>query len=499
MISPLLVLAILGADFVQQEFDGVIPYEPAPYGTPEKGKGFRLGDFNGDGASDVITKDTLLFQIDGGFPRRGQRPLPNFGGRAAGDVWGLDLYFLLADRLEVVRWSNDTWQRVLSQEMVWPRAGLITQLSSSPEENSISFATFLFDLDGQGAPEIILPGEDGVHVYRRKGPFFEPAGTLLAAVPPLTLANADNVALWPKERRVLAPPTQTRTFSFTIQERQIRLAYASPAPGGMVQHRICQYPVLTGEAGFSLGQEPALDVTSKPVPPGVNAMFLNNDDAIDLCQTQVTSMLTSTVPVPVLNVSLSTDGGETFTSIRSVTLTTTPRFADMNGDGFLDFIGERTALFDGGLRETLLRAMSRRRLEHEVRVHLQSATKGFSNTPVFAHLFSVDLDKAPLHQSPLFMRYTRGSLLDTQGDFDANGFLDAAIQDRPDRISVYRGSQTGFDDAPYATITLPAIESFCVADLNADGRDDILADAPVPGAPDRPSRTSIYLMKGGAQ
>lgn len=499
MISPLLVLAILGAEFVQQEFDGAIPYEPAPYGTPEKGKGLRLGDFNGDGASDVITKDMLLLQSGGGFPRQGQHSLPNFGGRAAGEVWGQDLYFLLSDRLEIVRWSGDTWQRVLSQEMTWPRAGLVSQLVGSPQETSISFAAFLFDMDGQGAPEIVLPGEDGVHIYRRSGLFFEAAGTLLTSVPPLTVANAGNVALWPKERRILAPPTQTRTFAFSVLEQQFRLSYAAPAPGGMVQHRLCHYPVILGEDGFSLGPTPALDATSKPVPPGVIAMFLNEDDVIDLCQVQVTSMLTSTVPVPVLNVSLSINGGETFTSIRSVTLSTTPRFADMNGDGLLDFIGERTALFDGGLRETLLRTMSRRRLEHEVRVHLQSTSRGFSGTPVFAHLFSVDLDKAPLHQSPLFMRYTRGSLLDTQGDFDADGFLDAAIQDRPDRISVYRGSQTGFDDAPYATITLPSIESFCVADLNADGRDDILADAPVPGAPDRPSRTGIYLMKGGAQ
>ncbi|MCC6488207.1 MAG: VCBS repeat-containing protein [Candidatus Hydrogenedentes bacterium] len=498
MISPILVLAILGADFVQQEFDGVIPYEPAPYGTPEKGKGFRLGDFNGDGASDVITKDFLLLQLGGGFPRQGQRPLPNFGGRAAGDLWGQDLYFLLSDRLEIVRWSGDTWQRVLSQDMSWPRTGLVSQLAGSPQDNSVSFASFLFDVDGQGTPEVILPAEDGVHIYRRNGAFYEAAGTLLASLPPFTLENAGDVTLWPQKRRALSPPRQTRTFSFSLREQQVCLAYASPVAGGMVQHRLCHYPVLPGKDGFSLGPEPALDTLSKPVPAGVSALFLNGDDVIDLCQTQVTSMTTSTVPVPVLDVSLSTNGGETFTTLRSVTLTTTPRFADMNGDGLLDFIGERTALFDGGLRETLLRAMSRRRVDHEVRVHLQSAARGFSASPLFSHLFAVDLDKAPLHQSPLFMRYTRGSLVNMQGDFDADGFLDAAIQDRPDRIAVYRGSQSGFETVPYAAITLTAIESFCVADLNADGRADVLADAPVPGAPDRPSRTSIFLMKGGA-
>ena len=96
------------------------------------------------------------------------------------------------------------------------------------------------------------------------------------------------------------------------------------------------------------------------------------------------------------------------------------------------------------------------------------------------------------------MRYTRGSLLSVQGDFDGDGFLDAAVQDRPDRISVYCGSRVGFEDSPYATIALPSIESFCVADLNGDGRADILADAPTLGAPAQPSRTGLFLMEGAA-
>lgn len=104
-----------------------------------------------------------------------------------------------------------------------------------------------------------------------------------------------------------------------------------------------------------------------------------------------------------------------------------------------------------------------------------------------------------------FSKQRRQALIDsgravslTLGDFDQDGWLDIAAADFPrERVVIFSGSARGFEAARMTAIAVPSAISLETADLNADGRLDLI----VGSYQDRESGThdgGTYLFWGSA-
>ncbi len=179
------------------------------------------------------------------------------------------------------------------------------------------------------------------------------------------------------------------------------------------------------------------------------------------------------MPMPFIQTSVSTDGGKTFFRATSLGAVPLRLLTDYNEDGRMDLLSETKRLIEGGIRETLVRGLTRREVDLEVEVRLQEAGK-FPSKPTFTGKFTIQLDKPPANQSNMFLRFLSGFLFSLSGDFDGDGIHDAAIQDRPNRIAVHRGSPTSFSSSISASIPIDTDSVFFVADVDGDGRSDVL-------------------------
>ncbi len=178
-------------------------------GTGEAHLNARHADIDHDGANDIITPTFVAFQRNGSFPKNQQTPLPSFDGALA-DIWGSEIYLLQKDRITALRWAKSEWQQTLSQPMSWAAPVMETFPSpkfadNSPRRLSFEDGRFLFDLNGDNKPEIIRVAADGVHVYAKKGLFFEETAVWRVLPPPEVMAFPSKI--WPdSDREIELPP-----------------------------------------------------------------------------------------------------------------------------------------------------------------------------------------------------------------------------------------------------------------------------------------------------
>ncbi|MCL4691116.1 MAG: hypothetical protein KJ060_01185, partial [Candidatus Hydrogenedentes bacterium] len=280
------------------------------------------------------------------------------------------------------------------------------------------FERFLYDLDGDGRPEIVLPSENGLAVFARKGPFFAPAGVLRYNAQPAV--RPVDALLWPETRRRIALPVVAFSHNYAIEGDRLLLLrdQVSDHTQGRSRWVAEQYEILLGDE-FSLSTDGTVLSESEPV--NGRTVYLNQDDHVDFFTEEVSYNTDKATPTPTLTVKISTNGGQSFDTIRNTSLSNAPAFGDMNGDGRQDLIVDRTTLFDAGLRETFLRVMTRSQLEHEVRIHFQSKTGSFAQSPDVTRTFTLELGKPIVQPSTMQLRYTGGWLFDYRGDFDGDG------------------------------------------------------------------------------
>ena len=71
---------------------------------------------------------------------------------------------------------------------------------------------------------------------------------------------------------------------------------------------------------------------------------------------------------------------------------------------------------------------------------------------------------------------------------------DVLIRDRIDRFAAYRGRATGFDSAPMSVVSVgdSGTWSFGVADIDGDGRSDMVLSSP---ADEAGSGARVYLAR----
>jgi len=498
MIAAVLMVALHGAVFVEQEYAGPFPVSSREYGCHEPG--FRIVDVDGDGATDILQTNEVVFQRDGAFRNENRKALPDLGEPAVCQVWNRDIYFRTPTRLEVIRWEEPGWKRILSQEIDWPAAGDLDEGGGPNEAGRAAvnkFGGYLHDLDDDDTPEIAVPGLDGVHIYRREDSFFEPAG-VLDIYPPLRLEPKMGVALWPENDRVIQPPYLRRSCSYRFEGGQVTVGSRNALSQSRIQFRVAHFP-LVAEADDTFRVAPPTEVSSEPViGRHTVAIRLNEDDIIDLCRFDWRRIYRSSLPMPISEVAVSTDAGKSFVTIQMLANDGATQVIDLNGDRRMDLIVQGMEVFDGGLRETVLQVTSRRRVDMRVHFYLQNVGNTFTRDPNIVHTFGVELDKPPIHWTGMVRRMIDGELLNLEGDFDGDGFRDAAVHDRPDRIAVYLGSLTGFQSKPYGEIPASPNSDFYAADFDSDGRSDIVVSHQGEDNRAVPLRDVLYLLRDSA-
>jgi hypothetical protein len=456
----------------------------------------RCADLDGDGPNDIITPTAAAFQRNGQFPKAQQTPLPHFDGLAYMDVWDNEIYVLMRDRIEVLRWSKSEWQRTLSQPIDWGDAVRRACFGSDPPAKSSAplFEHFLCNVDGSRSPEIVRVAVDGIHVFSKKDLFYAEAA-VWQIVPPLR-AYVPRGTLWPSAaRRIKVPQLMSRA---TVRVEKTGVSVQTQIPAGIARtfYRQDSY-AFDAARGLSLSPAPDRSIESEVVDRGYECTELNRDDVMDLIRVDITGETAAPLAMPIVETSVSTDGGKTFFTAKSLGAKPLRAVTDFNQDGRLDLVSENKRLVEGGICETLVRGLTRREVDLEVAVRLQDESGGFPAKPTFSQTFAIALDKPPAYQSAMFMSFLYGGLFSLDGDFDGDGIRDAVIHDRPDRITIRRGAPSGISSEVLATLPASAQRQFAIVDIDGDGRSDLLLSGGS-GTDKADGEKAVYLSRESA-
>ncbi len=477
MIAALVPLVLCGLTFVEQDIPDVNLGAVDLY-SGQRDPAFLRADFDGDGTLDLLLPMYLAFQRSGGFSKSQIAPIPDFGESPHCDLWGRDLYLCLSDRIELIRWDGVQWRRILSQQLIWPpdcRFKTFSTTSDNESPKALRFHKFLQDLDGDGKPEIIVPARDAVHVFRQGELFFEDAAQW-DVYPSKKVQESEMEPIWPPRNRTI------RTLSIgwncglyvsgsTLVIEEVEGLRPSERQYTSVTRR------LTFDKGFAVLGDPNPPKVYT-VPSNTRSCRLNDDDMADFAGHSNENSRTGPIPFPVLTLKVSTDGGASWTSLRTTVSRQQCYCVDMNADGRLDLIAESSGLFQGGMRELATSFLTGRTIGHNVNVVPQQPDGKFIQDKAIRGRFTIQLDAPPMQNSPMFRAYQKGHLLDLTGDFTGDALLDLAVHEAPDRIAVYPNTGAGFAATPLAVLSTLPDWAFAVGDVDGDKRADIVLSGP---------------------
>ena len=506
MIAALQILVVGAVTFVAQDLADL----GADVGSAEPGFQYRLADLDGNGQQDLILPSGVYFQHNGAFSDLMKGPSPAPDAPTACDVWNDTLYLRLPDRLQKVRWEGKAWSVQSEQPASWPDPGNRMLLSMYATPGGMRFERFLHDVDGDGTPEIVVPTERGLSVFRTAADGSYQKAADLDVFPPLQLARVEGRHLWPESERRMTFPARTMNCRYNVNGNEISVITREDAHGD-VRHEDVRRPTMTlgtlaryrvrhftidADALQLVAAETREEVT-EPFAPHLELVRLNDDGVIDIAGGDWQVVQSSPLPMPIYETKASTDGGKTFKTARVTGFRPHQSFIDVNHDGNTDMVTESTSLFDGGVRESLSRFCTSTEIRHEIRVYLQDASGQFAQKPGLSGVFYIELESAAIRGGVMFNRYQSGELFNLTGDFNGDGWNDALVQDRPGRLALFLGRSDGFDTRPCASIPIESLNRFTVADYNGDGRADVAVhwyDADEPAAQ---LKTKLYLTREG--
>ena len=474
MIAAIAALALGGILFVEQEIPG-LPFGWSLYAGPSLGH-CRQADLDHNGYTDLILDKQVFFQQGGLFVVDAPAPTPGADRGAACDVWGDTIFLRDEQGLELLVWRDGAWETVLEQEVDWPAPVAVTPPDlTAGRAPGVAFERFLHDIDANGTPEIVVPAEDGIHIFEKRETEYQDVARL-DVLPRLEFAPRPDVLLWPPEARRIAWPAREMGCRFSLEGNRLWVVSPESLPGARVRYRITRF-ALDVENGYRLVEEKTSQDFSDATPadPLMQPFRLNSDETMDFVRQDTYTSEASVLPVPICETQASTDGGRSFQRARNVAFLRAwgGSYVDFDGDGDMDMITHTTGLFDGGVRESVTRLLTSPVIEHEVGVHLQDADGRFSQTPDVRGRFTLRLDAAPF-RSDLFWQYRVGLMIDLTLDLDGDGRCDLIVHDRPDRLAVHLNRGRAFSKEAAATIRMPRESTFVVVDVDADGRNDIV-------------------------
>ena len=95
----------------------------------------------------------------------------------------------------------------------------------------------------------------------------------------------------------------------------------------------------------------------------------------------------------------------------------------------------------------------------------------------------------------MFREYRNGELVNLSGDLNGDGRRDLVAKTRPDLLSIFLSRDTTFSKSADRTLPLPEHTRFGVADIDADGRSDIVVYSdPAPDTNEQ-AKTLVYFSR----
>ena len=495
MMAALQILAIGAVTFVAQDLADLT----VDVGATGPGFTYRLADLDGNGQQDLVLPFGVCFQHNGAFSDRMKAPSPSSNSPAACDIWAGTMYLRLPDRLQEVRWEGKAWSIKSDQPISWPDPGNQMLLSMYAAPAGLTFERSVQDIDGDGAPEIVVPTERGLAVFHTGADGSYAEAARLDVFPPFQLARVEGRQLWPEIERRLTFPARTMNCRYNVDGNQVAIVTREDCPtmtlGTLARYRVTHFTIDAHT--FQLVADETREDVTEPFPPHLQLVRLNDDGIADIAGGDWQVVQSSPLPMPIYETKASTDGGKTFKTARVTGFRPHQSFIDVNHDGRTDMVTESTGLFEGGVRESLNRFCTSKEIRHEIRVYLQEASGRFAQKAGLSGVFYIELDAAPIRGGAMFNRYQSGELFNLTGDFNGDTWNDALVQDRPGRLALFLGGHDGFDSRPAASITIENMNRFTVADYNGDGRADIAVHWYNNGEPAAQLKTKIYLTREG--
>lgn len=493
MISLVLAAALGAVTFLEQDIPGLDAGRVNPW-TGGVTTNFRHADLDGDGAPDLVLPDSVCFQRDGSFLRENRAPIPHAGDSPRCDLWPGQLFLWLDGRLTVVERHEDNWRTVLEHDLEWPGSDPPGPLPGA-ENPGVCFQRFLEDLDEDGVPELVAPSPEGIHVFASNDGRY--AETIcLDVFPPLSFSGMSRQPLWPPEQRTVLLPTRQMTCRFFIDNRHVVVISRDHLPTGFVRFRTVSH-TLSDTRPFDLLPGQSEEHVTEPLPAFLEPCRLNNDGRIDYAGGSWHVSKSSVAPVPVFETHVSTNGGASCDVVRTRSFRPLCSFLDVNGDGRLDLVAESTGLFEGGSRETLNRFLTDRRIDHEVRIHYQGVSGGFSKSADVRGRFTLTMESVPARNGGMFRRYQAGELVNMTGDFNGDGFRDTLVRDRSDRLVLFLLRDGEFPARPAGDLEIQPEWQFAVTDVDGDGRSDVVIRGIDPVDRNGLGQTRVYLTREG--
>ncbi len=445
--------------------------------TGEPTVNFRHADVNGNGLPDLVFGDRVIFQTPDGFATE---PLPLPEPRAASlvDVWENAVYRLFPDRLERLEWDEGDWNRTefALDTGIAPKGGGAYSLSDRRRTAPPQLSRFLHDIAQDGIPAVVTADEKGIRIYAlgSSSPYADYKSVAYHAVfPAIRPARPTTPNLWPPEAREVVLPATEMSCRFYLDGPRLTVIDRESLPDQTAVFRITRYRI-DSDNGYAFDPEYTQEFVTEPLPDHLQPCRLTDNDLVSFAGGEWTLSRDSMVPSPVFETSVTTDGGHTIQHVRTRSFRPLCLFVDFNGNGRRDLIAETTGLAEGGLRETVTRFTTQHSVRHGVQVHLQAPDGTFPPRPDIQGQFNIQIEHPPLQSGELYHRYQSGELVNLSGDFSGDGFRDLVIQERPDRLAIYRGSASGFSSRPFLTLPMEPGWRFSVADIDGDGLSDII-------------------------
>lgn len=432
----------------------------------EPAANFIHADLNGDGLADLLFQNGAKIQGSSKeFSETFAFPAHTSPGQV--DAWKDTIYVRSPQKLFLLHFSNTDWETTQEIAFEWPRTPV-----SRDEHSSNRLSSFLYDINDDDSPEMVLVTQDALHVYRVSG------GTIVEqaawqVIPPLRLLQPDPQPLWPEATRRLTVPTWQIAARIYVHDAHLYVVTQESLAGQQVRYHESVHTVSFDT--FALLSSPEIRQTPE-LPSHMRPCRVNADDIVDYAGTQFEASTIRVLSAPMLRLSVSLDSGRTSSSWRLPALPQrngAAQFIDWNHDGLQDLILARSHAFDGGIREILAKALTREAVDETIQIHLQGPA-GLPRDPQLELRVQYDLDAPPFRTTADFQEYLRGQKISFFGNFDGDSWNDLAVRTDPETIRIYLTTEAELSRSPLVTVPVAAEEMFAVYDVDADGKADLV-------------------------